>query len=85
MGGVGSGSWYRLDKKTTTDECQSIDLRYLRRNGLLHPGRSISLRWSQAGRQPGSIGGVAHDDGRVTFFYRHRRGTGESGKTLGKR
>jgi hypothetical protein len=35
MGGVGSGSWYRLDKKTTTDKCKSIDVRYLHRNGLL--------------------------------------------------
>jgi hypothetical protein len=74
MGGIGSGSWYRFDKKTTTDECQSIDVRYLHRNGLLQPGHSFSLRWSQAGKQIGSIGGVAHDDDRVTFFYRHRRG-----------
>jgi hypothetical protein len=73
MGGVGSGSWYRF-KKTTTDECQSIDVRYLHRNDLLQPGRSFSLRWSQAGKQIGSIGGVTHDDDRVTFFYRHRSG-----------
>jgi hypothetical protein len=74
--GVGSGSWYRFDKKTTTEECQSIDVRYLHRNGLLRPGRSFSLRWSWAGRQTGSIGGVTHDDSRVTFFYRHRGGMG---------
>ncbi len=76
MGGTGSGNWYRFNKKTTTDECQSIDVRYLHRNGLLQPGRSFSLRWSQAGRQTGSIGGVTHDDSRVTFFYRHRTGMG---------
>src|SRR3712207_5922593 len=75
MGGASSGGWYRFDKKTTTDECQSIDVRYLHRNGLLQPGHSFSLRWSQAGKQIGSIGGVAHeDDDRVTFFYRHRSG-----------
>ncbi len=72
---MGSGGWHRFDKKTTTDECQSIDVRYLHRNGLLQPGHSFSLRWSQAGKQIGSIGGVAHeDDDRVTFFYRHRSG-----------
>jgi hypothetical protein len=76
VGGTGSGSWYRFSKKTTTEECQSIDVRYLHRNGLLQPGHSFSLRWSQAGKQIGSIGGVAHDDDRVTFFYRHRRGMG---------
>ncbi len=79
MGGVGSGSWYRFDKKTTIDECQSIDIRYLHRNGLLQPGHSFSLRWSWAGRQSGSIGGVAHDDSRVTFFYSHRRGDSGGG------
>jgi hypothetical protein len=38
MGGVGSGSWYRFNKKTTTGECQTIDVRHLHRNGLLRPG-----------------------------------------------
>jgi hypothetical protein len=73
VGGVGSGNWYRFDKKTTTDECQSIDVRYLHRNGLLKPGHYFSLRWSRAGRQTGSIGGVAYRD-QVTLLYRHRRG-----------
>ena len=79
MGGVGSGGWHRFDKKTTTDECQSIDVRYLHRNGLLQPGHSFSLRWSQAGRETGSIRGVVSRDGRgeqVTLLYRHRRGPG---------
>jgi hypothetical protein len=75
MGGVGSGNWHRFDMKTTTDECQTIDVRHLHRNGLLRTGHSVSLRWSQAGKQIGSVGGVAHDD-RVTFFYRHREGMG---------
>jgi hypothetical protein len=73
MGGMGSGSWYRFDKKTTTGECHSVDVRYLHREGLLESGHSFSLRWSRAGRQTGSIGGVAYSD-RVIFFYRHRRG-----------
>jgi hypothetical protein len=76
MGGVGSGNWHRFDMKTTTDECQTIDVRHLHRNGLLRTGHSFSLRWSRAGRQIGSVGGVAHDDDRVTFFYRHREGMG---------
>jgi hypothetical protein len=75
VGGVGSGSWYRLNKKSTTNECQSIDVRYLHRNGLLKPGHYFSLRWSRAGRQTGSIGGVAYRD-QVTLLYRHRRGPG---------
>jgi hypothetical protein len=76
VGGVGSGSWYRFDKKATTEECHGVDFRYLHRNGLLRSGRPFSLRWSRAGRETGSIGGVAHDD-RVNFLYRHRAGPGD--------
>jgi hypothetical protein len=75
VGGVGSGNWYRFDKKTTTSECHSIDVRYLYRNGLLKPDHSLFLRWSRAGRQTGSIGGVAYRE-QVTLLYRHRRGPG---------
>jgi hypothetical protein len=76
MGGVGSGDWYRFDKKTT-GECHSVDGRYLHREGLLEPGRWFSLRWSRAGRETGSIrGAVEGNDGpeRVLLYYRHRKG-----------
>jgi hypothetical protein len=43
MGCVGSGNWYRFDKKTTTEECHSVDVRYLHREGLLKPGHWFSL------------------------------------------
>jgi len=58
MGGEGSGNWYRFDKKTTTGECHSVDVRYLHREGLLKLGRWFTLRWSQAGRKTSSIRGV---------------------------
>jgi hypothetical protein len=79
MGGMGSGSWHRFNKKTTTEECQSIDVRYLHRNGLLKPGGWFSLRWSRAGRETGSIQAAVSGDGRpeeATLLYRHRRGLG---------
>jgi hypothetical protein len=56
VGGVGSGNWYRFNKKGTTKECHSVDVRYLHRNGLLEPGNRFSLRWSRAERETGSIG-----------------------------
>jgi hypothetical protein len=77
VGGVGSGSWYRFNKKATTDECHSLDVRYLHRNGLLTPGRWFSLRWSRAGRETGSIRGAVEGNARpyrVILLYRHRRG-----------
>ena len=77
MGGVGSGNWYRFDKKTTTGECHSVDVRYLHREGLLKPGRWFALRWSRAERETGSIGGVVEGTEppeRVILTYRHRSG-----------
>lgn len=43
MGGIGSGNWYRWDKRTTIEETKRIDIRYMRQQGLLKPGWSGSL------------------------------------------
>ena len=56
MGGPGSGNWYRWDKKTTTDEVHRLDVRYMRKHGLLKPGYSGTLSWSRGGEKTGSIG-----------------------------
>jgi hypothetical protein len=79
MGGVGSGNWYRFDKKSTTGECHSVDVRYLHREGLLTPGRWFSLRWSRAGRETGSIRSAVignEKPEKVILTYRHRSGPG---------
>ncbi len=47
MGGQGSGSWSRWDKKMTLDRCMSIDLRLLKRKGCLQTGKSYRLSWSK--------------------------------------
>jgi hypothetical protein len=54
MGGLGSGR--RPGFPTTLDDLRAVDLRYLRRQGMLEPGRGGTLRWSRAGRETGSIG-----------------------------
>jgi hypothetical protein len=87
VGGVGSGDWHRFDKKTTTGECHSVDVRYLHRNGLLKPGSWFSLRWSRVGRVTGSVRGAVSGDGRpeqVTLLYRHRRGLGSEWEDVGE-
>ena len=78
MGGVGSGSWYRFDKKATTDECHSLNVRNLHRDGLLKLGGSFSLRWSRGDRETGSIRGILEGDrpDRIILLYRHRSGLG---------
>jgi hypothetical protein len=80
LGGIGSGNWYRFDKKTATGECHSVDVRYLHKEGLLEPGRRFSLRWSRAGRETGSIGGMVIGGDRperVLLLYRHCGGPGD--------
>jgi hypothetical protein len=77
MGGVGSGNWYRFDKKTNTGECHSVDVRYLHKEGLLTPERWFSLRWSRANRETGSIRAAVlgnEKPERVIRTYRQRSG-----------
>jgi hypothetical protein len=73
MGGVGSGSWYRSDKKPTTSKCHSVDVRHLHREGLLKSGRSFSIRGIlNSSRQPESM----------TLLYRYRSGPGGEWKNV---
>ena len=77
MGGVGSGGWYRFSKKTTVEECRSLDVRKLDRQGLLEPGYRFTSSWSRAGRQIASIGGVVLGSSRperVVLLFSHRNG-----------
>jgi hypothetical protein len=72
MGGIGSGSWYRWDKKTTTEEVHRVDIRYMRKRELLRwPGYTGSLAWSRGGEQTGSIRFRVERD-RLVLIYRYR-------------
>jgi hypothetical protein len=75
MGGVGSGTWYRLDKKGTTDRCHTLDVRDLHRDGLLKPGTCFRSSWSRAGKERASMRGFVYRD-RVVLSYRQRRRLG---------
>ena len=67
MGGFGSGrSWAGAP---TCEGCHSIDLAWLRRRGMLTPGRCSTVTWSRGGEQTGSIALVAQDDD-VRLVYR---------------
>jgi hypothetical protein len=75
MGGLGSGNRYRFDKKTTTDEWHSLDVRRLYREGALRPGAQFSSSWSRFGRETGSIRGFVSRN-QLILSYRHRSGLG---------
>lgn len=70
MGGVGSGNRHRFDKKSTTDECRSLDIRRFHQEGLLKPGHWFSWCWWRAEEKVASIGVFVYRN-RVVFSYRH--------------
>lgn len=46
MGGSGSGMWIRFDKKTTVEECLSLDANRWMREGGLREGVRRSGSWT---------------------------------------
>ncbi len=62
MGGLGSGNRYRFDKKTTTEQCHSLDVRDLYREGLLRPGTCLRSSWSRASKEVSSMRGFVYRD-----------------------
>ena len=53
MGGPGSGRWDRHSEKTSVEECYTIDVGDLARNGMLYVGRTGARSWNdQFGEQP---------------------------------
>jgi hypothetical protein len=75
LGGLGSGNRHRFDKKTTTGECNSLDVRRLYRDGLLKPGTCFRSSWSRFDRETGSLHGFVYLD-EIVLSYRHRSGLG---------
>lgn len=51
MGGYGSGSWPRSDKKPVCEAANKIDIRILNRHGGLAPGTSGTISWESGGNQ----------------------------------
>ena len=71
MGGAGSGNWYRWDKKTTTDELKQIDIRYMKKHGLLKPNTRGSLSWTSRGEPSGDIRYTCYQN-ELQLHYRYR-------------
>lgn len=65
MGGFGSGLQCGSDRKTLAEECMCIDIRILKRNGLLEPMSSGSWRW-----QNGCYIDIRTTFGAVELFYK---------------
>ncbi len=75
MGGSGSGTWYRWNKRTTCEEIKRIDIRFLKKHGYLSPGRR-TMSWSCGEESSGYIQYTMHSDCMV-LDYNFRRSGGE--------
>jgi len=73
MGGCGSGTWYRWDKKITLEGHKRLDIRDLCRRKLLYPGYSFSWQWSIDGKPSGDIRVEIKRD-HLFLIYRYRDG-----------
>lgn len=71
MGGMGSGGWMRYGSKTTVDSQHAIDIRYLKKQGLIGSGNSGSLTWSCRGEQTGAINYQVKENG-IKLSYNMR-------------
>lgn len=72
MGGIGSGNWYRWDTRTTTEEVPQVDIRFLKKKGMLEPGTHGNLSWNCGGESTGNISFEITHDG-IYLKYKYRR------------
>lgn len=70
MGGRGSGRYWHWSNATALESTQRIDIRYMRRHGLLKAGYGGRLSWNRNGEPCGSINYSCWQD-RIVFNYRH--------------
>ena len=76
MGGFGSGRWGWHRKRTSVEDCMTLDLHQLARQGSFVAGRTASLRWLLGEQEVGSIGDMVRPrgDGLLPVLsYRWRR------------
>lgn len=73
MGGRGSGRYWHTSNTTTIEATKRIDIRYMRRHGLLRPDWTGSLNWTRRGEPAGEISYTCHTD-RIVFNCRYRSG-----------
>src|SRR5690606_34688539 len=76
MGGVGSGRYCRWSNTTTIEETKRIDIRFMRRKGMLYAGGRGSLNWTRGNEPAGDIRYSCHAH-HIVFHYRYRAGGDE--------
>jgi hypothetical protein len=75
MGGFGSGR-PPMYHTNTVEDCLSLDVNYMNRQGSLRPGAAGSLQWTRNGKRVSSIG-FRMKGNQLILDYRHRSYGGE--------
>ena len=76
MGGIGSGTWYRWNRKPTCETVIQIDIRELHRADVLRPGQSGNIRWESEEIK------FQTEPGYLILVYRHQNSDGLSRPVL---
>ena len=76
MGGSGSGQRWHYGAKDTTEDYRSIDVRWLKREGMLSPGANRRITWSRDGEVVASVN-IGAEPRHIVLTYRHRSGGGD--------
>ena len=77
MGGFGSGRYYRSSSRTTCEETRRIDIRYLRKQGMLRPNTTGSLSWNTGGEPSGRINYTMYKNTMILNFRWQQYGDDE--------
>lgn len=76
MGGIGSGTWSRIEAKRTTDAVPAIDVRELQRRRGLTPGRRFVETWSCGGLVAAQVA-IEVQRNNLLFRYVHESVSGD--------
>lgn len=74
MGGYGSGDWYRWNTKATVESHYKIDIRWMKKQGYLHPVSVGTLSGGSHGAKYNSIGFRVETDRLVLNYHNQQNG-----------
>lgn len=83
MGGCGSGRRYRYSTKGTLDASSRLDIRYLKKQGMLRGGY-YSLSWNRNGEPSGNVNVRIVAGESMAVIYRWRRSSSEEWQPVEK-